>query len=574
MKQRSRRVSSEPLPRGGVRDAGRAQVEPRGRGHHEHGAALNVHCDNGAPGRNVLLGRRAGRGIGPQSGVEQSLHRSLHGRVERQLDAAARSRRAYRFLADDFAVTVAGDLSQSVEAVQMRIVRCFDAAVTDPVARLVVERVGRGGVGGRIGQVRPVECQFRLRLAALQFGFRDGHADPHDVRGERAVVVDAPRQAADAHSRKQPRMAFDLGTHIKRNVFDDRMIVECFAGNDRLVGLAPRRSRKRGRYQIPNAAQASSPQRHRWPVPRRLRFREPPAARRDGLRLARRVAESRPASRSTPLATRRTSLPGVPTRLRGGQAGLFLRGHDGSIATLGPRQAGDCLTSQPLFVGRILEPAVMDADVVALDILGQNSPVAQVNASVGHGDRLNAIGRGLEGGHIFIRQKALQLHEPGRHNGQRHREGDKQPDQPTAPTFVPIGPMQSRVTRRGTAGGEKDIRGAVVHRRQSPPANRPITGAKREPEVRRVVHSNWATSSAAASRIVVATARSAASTATTDTCNSPPTDEWVINCEIAPARNSSVHQPKRRRGHDSLRRPIASEAAAANRQKAATRAPK
>ena len=223
-------------------------------------------------------------------------------------------------------------------------------------------------------------------------------------------------------------MAFDLGTHIKRDVFDDRMIVECFAGNDRLVGLAPRRRGERGRHQLPNSAQRRA------------------ADIGDGAFLGDFVFSSRltlgkTGGDSLDALLNRDPLCGqslwrhagqvcqaCPQGCPAGEHVFFSRGHDGSIATLGPRQAGDCLTSQPLFVGRILEPAVMDADVVALDILGQDPPVAQANASVGRGDRLDAVGRGPEGGDIFIREKALQLHEPGRHNGQRHREGDKQPD--------------------------------------------------------------------------------------------------------------------------------------------------
>ncbi len=128
MKQRMPRIVGEPLPGLRVGDGRGAEIEPRCAGGHEHGAALHIQGHDAAA-RRARASSLPRTSLGPLPARIASRSCSIFRwtvAFKRQLDIAARTRRANHLLADDFAVAVADELAEAAQSTETRIVRRFD----------------------------------------------------------------------------------------------------------------------------------------------------------------------------------------------------------------------------------------------------------------------------------------------------------------------------------------------------------------------------------------------------------------------------------------------------------------
>ena len=80
----------------------------------------------------------------------------------------------------------------------------------------------------------------------------------------------------------------------------------------------------------------------------------------------------------------------------------------------------------------------MDADVVALDILGEDATVAAEDAAVKAGNRLETFRRRFERSDVVVGEPAVELGQTGRHEHERQGDADEQPHEPTGRMLIHV----------------------------------------------------------------------------------------------------------------------------------------
>ncbi len=240
-------------------------------------------------------------------------------------------------------------------------------------------------------------------------------------------------------------MGLDLGPHGERHIVHDRVIVQFLADDDRFAFLASRRRGQRAGDDLPKPIGQRTARfrigqfRRGFVCPVGFAARATSRAIRSTrfwivARLAARVAGEVPLTSASRchIALRRvkTACFSASTRARLRRS---LRG-----------QLREGLLLQPPRIGGIFEPAVVDADVVSLDILGQHAAVAAVNASVKAGNRFHALGRRRERGDIIVSEARNRSWARRGHDDERHGDQDEQPDEAERRVLIDF-PFEVRV---------------------------------------------------------------------------------------------------------------------------------
>ena len=222
-------------------------------------------------------------------------------------------------------------------------------------------------------------------------------------------------------------MGLDFRPNGQWHVVNDRVIVELFADDDRFALFASRRRGERGDDRLPHA-----------PPERPARFGFVRIGSRFSLRPVVPAGDSvgdmldaflngRSAAGQFGRRNAREFGEPFPHRVAPLEDALLFRFDPRAVAALEPRQFREGLLLQPVRIGRILEPAVMDADVVTLDVLGEDAAVAAINPAVEAGDRFQTFRRRLERGNVIVDEPAVELGQSGRHEYERQGDADEQP---------------------------------------------------------------------------------------------------------------------------------------------------
>ena len=102
----------------------------------------------------------------------------------------------------------------------------------------------------------------------------------------------------------------------------------------------------------------------------------------------------------------------------------------------------------------------MDANVVSLDVLGEDAAVAAIDPAVEAGDRFQTLRRRLERGDVIVDEPAIELSQAGRHEHERQDDADEQPHEPSSRMLIDV-PGRVEPPGRGRLG--KDADGAISH---------------------------------------------------------------------------------------------------------------